>query len=156
MREQPFARLGVRGRRVVTNPVALEQPLRSAVQDDVEASGFSVIRRRNSQQQRLNGSIERRIEAERDLAFLRSPGRLSVLQLLRALDAAIDHLQRERHIVLHRDVLRELENPVSGLRVNLDVGDEIVFSPLLFELAHQRIELVEFCLQRLPIAAVSS
>ena len=129
MREQPLARLRVGGRRVVTNPVALDQPLRSAVQHDVEARRFSVIARRNGEQQRLNGPIERRIKAERDLALLRRPGGLSVLKLLRALDAAIEHLERERHVVLHRDILRKFENPVPGLGVNLDVGDEIDLLP---------------------------
>ena len=121
------------------------------MQHDVEARRLSVIAGGNSQKQRLNGSIERRIEAERDLAFLRRPWRLSVLQLLRALDAAIEHLERERHVFLHRDVLRKLEKPVAGLGVNLDVGDEIDFSPLRFQLAHQRIEHVELRLQRLTI-----
>ena len=121
------------------------------MQHDVETRRLSVIARRNREQQRLNRSVERRIEAERDLALLRRPWRLSVLQLLRALDAAIEHLQRERHVFLHRDVLRKLENPTARLRVNLDVGHQIVFSALGFERAHQRIELVELRLHRLTI-----
>ena len=41
---------------------------------------------------------------------------------------------------------------MSGLRVNVDIGDQIVFTTLLLERAYQRIELIEFCLQGLPIA----
>jgi len=40
---------------------------------------------------------------------------------------------------------------MAGLRVNIDVSDQIVFATLLLERAYKRIELIELCLQGLPI-----
>ena len=110
-----------------------------------------VVARRHREEQRLNRTIERRIEAQRNLAFLRCPRRVAGLQLLRALDAAIGHLQRKRHVVLNRDVLRKLEHPACAFPVNLDVGEQIVFTPLRLQRSHKRIELVELGAERLTI-----
>jgi hypothetical protein len=70
---QSLSSLCSRRRAVITNPIAFDETLRSSVQEHVETRRLAVIPGRNGQQERLNGSVERRVKAERDFSLLRGP-----------------------------------------------------------------------------------
>jgi hypothetical protein len=143
--------LQVRGGRIGAHEVGFNQPLRASVEPHVEPRGpRAVVRFGNGQQEWLGRSVERRVEAEGASPFQRCPRRLA-LQLFRTRDPAIEHFDRIDDIFLNGDVLRKLQEPVAGLRMNLDVGHQIVFTAPGLQRAHQRVQLIELRADRFAI-----
>ena len=111
----------------------------------------AVVRCRNGELIRLNRPIEWRVISKRHLPLLRRPGRLAVLELAGALDAAIEHGQYVPDVGLARDVLRKIEHPVRGLGVHIDVRHQVVFAAFGLQRLDQGVELVDLRLNLLTI-----
>ena len=111
----------------------------------------AVVRLRNGQLIRLNGTVERRIVSKRHRTLLRRPGRLSRLQLPGALNTPVEYGERISDVVLSGHVFRKFEHPVRGLRMHVDVGHQVILAALGLDRLDQRVQLVELGLNLVAI-----
>src|ERR1700719_4525418 len=99
----------------------------AAVQPDVESNrAGAVVGLGNNQSIGLDRAIQGRVKSMDLAGFLPDPRRLPTLQLVRTFQTHVQDRERVLDTVLGVEGVRKFEEPAAGLRIHLDVRDEVV------------------------------
>ena len=115
-----------------------------AVQPDVEAHRpLAVVGRGYGQAVRLHAAVDARDEAAHDVARLLRPRRGAVLELDGSADAGVKRGNRLGRVVRPEELVREAQDVLGGLLVNMHVGEQLRIGLVRPERGEARAQLGE-------------